>query len=319
LRRLFAGTAPRTSRSISLRSRRWLSRTTPAIWWITKTGIISSYATDCAGAEGGVVDRQGRLIVACTNTATINIYNKGNVTGPANVVLNDTSGYFPADTFEDKSGNIYATNLYGLTCGTTTCISSPGDFVWWTTANQAAGSSPSGSYADPNLADDYFADIDANGNITVDGFHCTYQGQYGCYSEVPEVDMIMPMGSTWMAMNDNVTLTFPGGINVLANGQISVLDQGCPGCGNSALYLYKSLPGTPASTLTPPQNLTNSCDPISSGYDKDGSHVLIGDAGCRAGDLGKVSSNNWKSITNIDFEIPTSGAFLMSGKHREHR
>jgi hypothetical protein len=65
--------------------------------------------------------------------------------------------------------------------------------------------------------------------------------------------------------------------------------------------------------------LTNSCDPISSGYDKDGSHVLIGDAGCRAGDLGKVSSNSWKSITNIDFEIPTSGAFLMSGKHREHR
>jgi hypothetical protein len=289
------------------------------IWWITKKGTISSYATDCSGAEGGVVDGQGRLIVACTGSSTINIYNKGNTTGPANVVLNDTSDYYPADAFEDKSGNIYATNLYGFTCGTSTCNESDGNFVWWTTANQASGSSPSGSYADPNLLEDYDADIDANGNITVDGFHCTYQVPSGCEAAAPEVDMIMPMGSMWMAMNDNVTLNFPGGINVLANGDISVLDQGTFGYGNSALYLYKSLPGTPAATLTPPQNVTKTCDPVSGGYDKDGSHVLIGDAGCRAGDLGKVSSNTWKSITNIDFVTPIGGAFLMSGKHRGHR
>jgi hypothetical protein len=111
-------------------------------------------------------------------------------------------------------------------------------------------------------------------------------------------------------------MTFPGGIYAMGNGQISVLDQGCSynGCGNDALYLFDSLPGTPASTLYPPQSFQNGCDPISAGYNKADSEVLIGDASCRAGDLGKVSTKTWKNILNINFGLPVAGAFLKSDK-----
>ncbi|HEY1867009.1 MAG TPA: hypothetical protein VGG70_01860 [Candidatus Cybelea sp.] len=287
------------------------------IFWLSKKGTITSYATDCSGVEGGVIDHQGRLVVACTNTSSINIYNKGNTTGPADVVLKDTSGFYPADAFEDNQGNIFATNLYGFTCGTSTCNSYNGNIVWWTANNQSAGSSPSGTYSDPNLYQDYFADVDANGNVYVDGLYCTFGGVYGCYYGSPEVDTITNiMGSAPTATNDNVTLNSPGGINALANGQISVLDQGCTAysCGLAALYLFNALPGTPAATLTPPQNFRNSCDPVAAGYSKGDKEVLLGDPGCRAGERGKISSQSWKSLTSIYFNIPVAGGFLKSDK-----
>lgn len=287
------------------------------IWWLSKKGTITSYATDCGGAEGAVVDHHGRLVVACTRTSTIQIYNKGNTAGPADVVLNDTTGFYPGDAFEDHQGNIFATNINGIVCGTSTCQVYNGNIVWWTTNNQSTGSSPSGSYSDPNLSSDYFADVDANGNIYLSGYHCTSGGLYGCYYQNPEMDTITNiMGSAPTATNDNVTLTSPGGVNALANGQISVLDQGCSyyGCGHAALYLFDALPGTPAATLTPPQNLGGYCDPVAGGYNKGDKEVLLGDAGCRAGELGKISSQSWKSLTSIYFYLPVAGEFLKSDK-----
>jgi hypothetical protein len=285
------------------------------IWWLSKAGAVTGYTTDCLGAEGGKIDHQGRLIVSCTSGHTVNIYNKGNTTGPADVVLNDT-GFYPADAFEDNSGNVFATNLSGRSCNPG-CQYYHGDIVWWTTANQSTGSSPSGSYTDPNLLEDFFADVDANGNVYVDGVTCTLVGLYGCAQQGPELDTITNiMGSAPSASNDNISMTFPGGIYALGNGQISVLDQGCSdiGCGSDALYLYASLPGTPASTLYPPQSFQDGCDPISAGYNKADSEVLIGDAGCRAGDLGNVSTKTWKNILNINFGVPVAGAFLKSDK-----
>jgi hypothetical protein len=287
------------------------------IWWLSKRGTITSYATDCSGAEGGVVDRHGRLVVACTNTSSVNIYKKGNTTGPADIVLKDSSGFYPGDAFEDNHGNIFATNLYGFACGTSTCNSYNGNIVWWMANDQSTGSSPSGSYSDPNLYQDYFGDVDANGNVYVDGLYCTFGGAYGCYYGSPELDTITKIiGSAPTATNDNVTLDSPGGINVLANGQISVLDQGCNAyaCGSAALYIFNALPGTPAATLTPPQNFRDSCDPVAGGYRKGDKEVLLGDPGCRAGQLGKISAQSWKSLTNIYFYIPVAGEFLKSDK-----
>jgi hypothetical protein len=97
----------------------------------------------------------------------------------------------------------------------------------------------------------------------------------------------------------------------MGNGQISYDDQG-----NSAVYLYNSLPGTFASTLNPPQSVTSQCSAVSAGYDKSDTHVLIGDSnsGCHYAALGKVKSNTWNSISNIDFQIPVSGLFMNSDK-----
>jgi hypothetical protein len=282
------------------------------IWWITQDGTVTGYTTDCAGAEGGVVDHRGRLIVACTNGDTINIYNKGNTTGPADVVLNDTKGFYPGDAFEDKNGNIFGVNLSGFACGSTGCKGYHGDIVWWTTANQSNGSLPSGTYTDPNLLSDDYADIDANGNVYVDGTACTFVGIYGCAAEGPELDTVTNiMGSAPSASQDNIYMQWPGGIYTMGNGQISYDDAG-----TSAVYLYNSLPGTFASTLNPPQSVSSQCTANSAGYDQGDTHVLIGDAnsGCSFAALGKVKSNTWNAVSNIDFQVPVSGLFLKSDK-----
>jgi hypothetical protein len=298
--------------------RAWLMDDAGYIWGLKDTKLhgplgtkIVTYLTDCSGAEGGIVDHRGRLVVACTNTGTVNIYNRGNYTGPANVVLDEnttTSFYYPAAAFEDANGNIYATNLYYYYDCSPSCIFGEGNIVWWTTSNQTSGAFPSASYADPNMYEDYFADVDSSGNVYLDGLNQSFS---------PEVDQIsnimMPSAS---AVNLGLTLNFPGGIYVTGSNDLSVVDQGCSGCGNASVTLY-SLPYSGAivtGPLVPPQNANNTCDPIAGGYNKGELKVLIGDAGCRNGDLGRVPSDYWKILVNPNFSIPIAGAFVSSDK-----
>jgi hypothetical protein len=266
--------------------------------------VISSYMTDCSGAEGGRVDQHGNLVVACTNTSSVNIYNAGNVTGPADTVLNDTSGYYPADAFVDGAGNHYATNLYGFSCTTYYCYFYPGNIVEWY-AGDATGSLPDQVITDPNMYEAYFGDIDASGNIYVDGFNNSF---------IPNVDMLH--SGVWSTLP--ITLNFPGGVYVVsprtANPELSVLDQGCYGCGNDALYLYTLPAMSPVATLNPPQNLTLTCDPVAGGYDKKEKHIKIGDAGCRAGDYGVLATNSWTQALNVNFSVPIDAAFVKSDK-----
>lgn len=291
----------------------WLTDDAGYIWGILGKNVVT-YLTDCSGAEGARVDHNGRLIVACTNSATVNIYNAGNVTGPADVVLYDTSGFYPADAFIDTAGNIYATNLYGFSCTTYNCYFNYGDIVWWSTGNQNNGSSPSGSYTDPNMYENFFADVDASGNVYLDGLNLN--------SIVPEVDEITGItGTAPSSTNLGISLNFPGGVYVNSPTKptafLSINDQGCYGCGNNSMSTY-ALPYTgaagPWGPIVSPQNLNHTCDPVGGGFNKADSKVLLGDAGCRAGMLGATTANTWKQLLNINFSDPIDGAFLKSDK-----
>lgn len=296
----------------------WLTDDAGYIWGLKDTKLhgpsgtkIVTYLSDCSGAEGGIVDHGGRLVVACTNTGSVNIYNKGNYTGPANVVLNqDTSSsfYFPGGAFEDSKGNIYTTNLYSYYDCSPSCIFAEGNIVWWKTSNQANGAYPSGAYTDPNMYEDFFADVDSRGKVYLDGFNQSF---------LPEVDRISGIRRSSASATDlGIALNFPGGIYVTGSNELSVIDQGCYACGNASVTLY-SLPFTGAivtGPLVPPQNNTNTCDPIAGGYNYSKTKVLIGDAGCHAGDVGRIASGAWKNLFNGNFSTPIDGAFLNSDK-----
>jgi len=281
------------------------------VWFLSKKGTVTGYATDCSGAEGGIVDHKGRVVVACTNSGTVNVYNKGNTTGPADTVLNEATFspcctyVYPAAAFEDASGNIYATNLYSYICSGYYCNFGEGTIAWWSTSNQSTGAYPSGSYQDPNLYEDFFADIDSSGTVYVDGYSQSFS---------PEVDQVTNITTSPTATNQNITLNFMGLIYAMGNGNLAIGDQGCYGCGNNALYIYNDPPTAVSATLKSPQNIANTCDPVAGGFSSGDSQVLIGDAGCRAGDLGNVSANTWKNILNINFSTPIGGMFLKSDK-----
>jgi len=282
------------------------------IWGLHKKKIVT-YHNDCSGAEGGVVDHQGRLVVACTNTGTINVYNAGNTSGTADLTLDeDTSTGFsyPAAAFEDASGNIYATNLYNYTNCDPYCTFSPGSVVWWTTSNQTSGSLPSGSYTDPNLYEDYFGDVDASGNVYVDGEDNSF---------VPEVDKISGItGGSPSSTNLNISLEFPGGVYVVSptgsSPELSVIDQGAYGSGSDALYVYALSSMSLLWTDKPKQNIENLCDSVAGGYDSAESTISIGDAGCHSNDVGNVITNHWKDNANIDYDVPIDGAYVTSDK-----
>jgi hypothetical protein len=277
---------------------------------------VTTYLTDCSEPEGMRVDHTGNLVVACTDSGDVNIYNSGNTTGPATIVYQEdqfTSTnsiyYYPADAFEDTHGNIYATNLYGFNCNSTSCTFYPGNIAYW-----AAGSPnlayPSGYITDTNAYEMYFGDIDGQGNCYVDGFNNSF---------VPFVDEL-PGCASGTGTNLGITLNFPGGVYTVSptnkkKQMLSVLDQGSYGSGNDVLYIYK-LPytGTPLYTDYPPQNINKTCDPVAGGFDKKEKHIKIGDAGCHDADYGAVATNAWTQVFSADFSEPIDAAFNPSDK-----
>jgi len=286
------------------------------IWEISTKGTVVGYLTDCSGAEGTKVDTIGNLWVACTNTSTINMYAPG--ASSATLTLSDTTGgsaFYAADVALDEAGNVYATNLYGYYCPTSSCYKQAGNIVYWAAANVANGATPTGVVQDANIASGYFLDADLLGNVYADyaGSNPSCPG-YGLdqivapQSGTPTVNTIIsPCGSQ---------LQFPGGVYTSNfQMQVDVLDQVTkvtteyPLVGNSVQ--------PPSGTLAPtPQGSGSSCDPVSMGWSQTDSQVAVGDSGCQALDLGVVATNMWSQEFNADFVVPISAAYTTSDKNQ---
>jgi hypothetical protein len=279
----------------------WVTDGSGYIWGV-KGKKVTAYFTDCAFPGGARVDHMGNLIVACNGSATINIYRAANLTGPANVVLNDTAGYYPTDVSIDPAGDIYAANIYGIVGSQTL----DGNVVWWTPSNQASGASPSGSYQDPNMSQVFFIDSDLGGNVYVDGFNQT---------GYPEVDEIASLLASPNPSNLGLSLQFPGGVYVSNKGTVlNVLDQvGTKGPVISQYTLPPPL-GAPFNTLKMLNNIRKNCDPVGIGFNKGDTEVGDADIGCHAIGTGKLPSDTERDTFNPNFSTPNGFAFVPSDK-----
>ncbi len=298
LRGLTKGYAPTRPPSAS-------SRTTYGYIWImnTKFTKVTSYLTDCSGAEGAKVDHSKNLWVACTNTGTVNEYAPGATS--ATMVLNDNPGgatYYTADVATDHNGNVYASSLYSFYCSTYYYYFYPGHVDYWT--NPSNGASPTGTVADTNIYEGFFLDSDNAGtNVYVD---YVAAGTYGY-----QLDQITnPTSATPTITTQPVTLLFPGGVYVAHSGNVLVNDQDA-----HTITEYQPSPWTALGSLGPlPVSLTGSGDAVACGPNKKESMIVCGDAGLHTADIGKVSTNAWTAKWYIDFGLPIGGAYSPSDK-----
>jgi len=281
----------------------------------SKFSKITSYLTDCSGAEGLKVDHHKNLWVACTNTGTVNMYAPGATS--ATMVLNDNynlpAGYYfyTADVAVTSAGNVFASSLYAFYCTSVSCFFVPGQVSYWT--NPTNGASPTGQVADANINQEaFFLDTDAAGqNLYVDYYGCTntYCG-YG-------LDAIgNPTGATDTVTNEiavnSGALQFPGGVYVLHKpaGTVAVNDQV-----THLITVYQASPWTALAQLGPtPTNIFGSGDAVTGIPNKKDTGLALGDASLHAADLGKVASNSWNAVPNINFSVPIGAGYIPSDK-----
>jgi hypothetical protein len=90
--------------------------------------------------------------------------------------------------------------------------------------------------------------------------------------------------------------------------------------GDSSHKIYQyALPlkygGTPFNTLTP---CAEGCDPHGFGFDSTDAQIVVGDGTMGSPskgrlDIGQVSTNQWKKVTNRRFTVPFSSAVYVPG------
>jgi hypothetical protein len=274
------------------------------IWILNaKFTKVTSYLSDCSGAEGAKVDHSKNLWVACTNTGTVNEYAPGATS--ATMVLNDNPAgvtYYTADVAVDHNGNVYASALYAFSCTGSYCYFYPGNVAYWT--NPTNGASPTGTVADPNIYEGFFLDSDNAGtNVYVD---YVASGTYGY-----QLDQITnPTSATPTITTQPASLLFPGGVYVAHSGNVLVNDQDA-----HTITEYQPSPWTALGSLGPlPTNIFGSGDAVACGPNKAESMIACGDAGLHTADIGKVSTNAWTAKWYIDYSIPIGGAYSPSDK-----
>lgn len=273
-------------------------------------GKIVTYHNDCAQPGFGRVDGGGDLVVACLGgqqqngvPGYVNIYRYGNLSGPADLVLQDGAGYIPFDAFRDGAGNVYVVNGLRLKCSGQNCNEGPGNIERWSVGNQKNNALPDKRYADANLFNLESGDIDAAGTLYVAGFTAIGGTEIDALSNGTVTDL-------------KIATRYPGGVYVVTPGgkapRLSVIDQVEADISQYALPIS---PGAlPLVTDGTPENREKSCDPVGGGYGPGGVRVLIGLNGCKAIAAGSVGSGKFRVELNLDYVQPNIALPVPSDK-----
>jgi hypothetical protein len=277
------------------------------IWELGAKGQVLGDLTDCSGAQGAKVDSYGNLWVACTLTNTINMYAPG--ASSASLTLNDTVngvGYYPVDVATDGVGNVYATNIEGLSCISSSCNLVAGNVLVFA-SNQAGGFLAPAVVNDPNIASGYFLDTDGIGNVYVD-----YAGSGSCSGY--GLDQIISPQANYPTVNSIVSpcassIEFPGGVYTSNfDSQLNVLDQLSQVI--TQYPIFAEAVGSPIGYLGP----VSGSDPVSVGWNQADSQIAAADAGDAAVDFGTAPQNVWKQDFNGNFLSPIGAAYVASDK-----
>jgi membrane-bound inhibitor of C-type lysozyme len=155
----------------------------------------------------GMALKYGQLYIAETGAHRIDIIHIKNTCNPRIGRTLDDPGQYPVDVVVDN-GTVFASNIFG-TAGPSTA---PGSITYWTGGN----STPAGNFnAGASEYENFFLGLDASGNLYSNWRDSSFIAHTSCFPS--------PAGPG----NDlGLTVGFPGGVDIAANGDLLELDQG---------------------------------------------------------------------------------------------
>jgi hypothetical protein len=282
----------------------------------TALTAISTSASGCNYPLGLKVDDAQNLWVACEYNAAftygavqeyaagtlVNTYNEGCV--PSGCTF---YGY-AFDTGTDAKGHVFATNPFVQIC-TPSCTQS-GAILWWNVSSPSSTPTPILIPQSPsNFVEPYYMDVDTSGNVWFDYFgevcntSCVQGyglGEIQTPTTTPTFVSVLPPG----------TFEYGGGVYVSNGGTVlNVIDQNTRLVNQYSLPLLASL-GSLGPTK---QNLLGMGDPVAGGFNGGDTQLAIADSANWL-DVGKVSSNSFKQLTNVNIVEPQGAAYVPSDK-----
>lgn len=191
-------------------------------------GKRNATITSVLNPQGLATDPSGTLYVANTGASDILLFPKPYKNVGA--TLADPK-YYPVDVAVDANGNVAATNIIAVS-------GSAGNVVFYA----KGATTPCATVSDAKWANVYFAAFDKTGNLYVDGRDVNGSTLIGVIAGGCKATSI----ATLSTVN---AIGFPGGIAVLASGNIAIDDQTA---GNISTYAPPSggSLGSPVATTT---------------------------------------------------------------------
>jgi hypothetical protein len=282
---------------------------------------VDAESNNCYLPIGLKVDHHKNLWVACQynyKTFENGIIQEYSSAGVLLNTYNDTScgtscgssyeaGY-PGDVAVDSHGNVFASNIEteNVNCNPSCTYTYSPTVAWW----PSSGGQPT-FITDPNMAANptmLFLDTDRAGNVYVDGdTSLNYPGspqldEISNPTTSPTISNLIPPG----------TITYGGGVYVSTKRGVQTLnvtDQ------NARTISQYPLPFGALSRVLGPTllNVFGEGNPISGGFNKMDTAQVTAD-GYGWLDVGKVSANAWRALTNFDISNPEGAAYSPSDK-----
>jgi hypothetical protein len=199
---------------------------------------------------------------------------------------------FANDVAVDTSGHVFASNIVAELCKASGCSYSADPVTWW---KASSPSSTGTGIVDTDLQNAYYLDVDASGNLYVDGYGCV-KGDGGCGYLLDEIDD--PTGSsptikTLIKPNNAVILQ---GVYVSKGGTLNVVE---PNDRKIAQYALPFKTGEQAKMLGP--TVTDQAGygmPADGGFNVNDTAMVLGDAWGWV-DVGRMP-NHWNATIGIN-------------------
>ncbi len=282
--------------------------------------LTAIYTLDsgCFEPFGSKVDHSKNLWIACSE------YQSGNGAvqeyAPASKTLtatfNETADCGSGCTFEaapldvatDSSGHVFAANSYSELCNPS-CQSPIYPAVWW---NERSPSSPPTGIQDADVANAFYTDVDAKGNLYLAG-----RGSIGSQSGTlldeisdptstsPTITNLIPPGDALANVSGLYVSNGGKVLNLVFSNTRTVAQYALPWISNES----------PFNVLGPTlEDYFGGGSPFDGGFGLGDKRIALGDGNGWI-DVGEVAKNHWSIVGDIDlYPGITSAAYVPSDK-----